>query len=101
LCITCGIAALFFRYHDTISAMKAVVLAIASTLASVAFQLSLLLYPQVFQPYGGALKYVWAAAAVFWLVWLGGVLRDRTKRQPSAPSQVSGAEASVAGSGNG
>lgn len=57
-------------------------------LGSIAFQLSLVLWPQKLQPYAWAVKYVWmvwAVAGVVWLIaWL--VTKNRTDVAPAVPA---------------
>jgi hypothetical protein len=64
-------------------------------LASVAFQLSILIWPQTFQQYAWVVKYVWMLCGVMWLIWfithpdlLGRFLTNKTADAPqSTPLQ--------------
>jgi hypothetical protein len=57
-----------------------------SVLASVAFQSSVLVWPQTFQSYGWAVKYIWIACGIFWILYF---LTHRSLfgvKNPSLPS---------------
>jgi hypothetical protein len=50
--------------------MRALIAAIASSAASVAFQLSVLIWPELFQRYAWSVKYLWIIAGILWLSWI-------------------------------
>jgi len=50
--------------------MRAFVAAAASTAASVAFQVSIALWPNELQHWSWAVKYLWYVSGVLWLVWI-------------------------------
>src|SRR5579864_8232803 len=60
----------------------------ASLLFSIAFQASVLLFPQYFQSYAWAVKYVWMACAVLWISWF--VTHSGFWKQKSTSNQVPG-----------
>jgi hypothetical protein len=50
--------------------MRTVLFFVGSTLGSIAFQVSVALYPQALQQYAWLVKWLWIAWAVIWITWL-------------------------------
>ncbi len=45
------------------------ILALATTVTSAAFQITVAIWPQVFEHYSWGVKWLWAASAVLWIIW--------------------------------
>jgi hypothetical protein len=82
----------------TIPLMRTFLFFMGSALGSIAFQLSVALWPQYFRSYGWAIKYVWIAWLVVWVVWLAvhptllGKLWSRPILNSPLPAPAPGAQ---------
>src|SRR6476620_10293573 len=93
-------------FWATIRAMRTTLFFAGSTVGSIAFQLSVAVWPDVFHKYAWTVKYVWLLWGVIWLVWIvthpsivGGWLRAQPlPAGAGASSNVSGSPNVTAGS---
>jgi len=70
--------------------MRAFLFFIASALGSIAFQLSVALWPQYFRNYSWAIRYVWMTWFAVWAVWLAThpTLLGRLWKSPASTSEL-------------